>query len=195
MRGRPAIFLDRDGTVIQEVDFLLKEEDVALLPGAAEAIRLCRTRGYLVIVVTNQSAVARGLITESDLAKINKRMEELLAAEGATVDALYYCPHHPDEGLGPYRRDCECRKPRPGMLLQAAAEHEIDLHSSVMVGDSLRDVEAGHRAGCEAALVLTGYGEEQQGTAFAQDDLIRRPDYIASDILQAVIWRAERSSA
>jgi len=154
----PAVFLDRDGTVIEHVHHLHRVEDVHLIPNAAEAIALLRARGYLCVIVTNQSVVGRGLTTESELGLIHQRMHDQLAAEGTSVDGLYYCTLVPGTGDQTVVEDQD-RKPGPGMLLRAARELGIDLGRSWMVGDSLSDIEAGKNAGCrESILVLTGFG-------------------------------------
>ncbi len=157
---REAVFLDRDGTLIAEVNYLSHPEQVRLLPGAANAVRALNTAGMLVIVVTNQAGVARGYFPESRIAEVHARLAELLAEHGACIDAFYYCPHHATEGVGEYRVECECRKPKPGMLLTAAREWNIDLARSWMVGDKPSDAEAGIAAGCRAILVQTGHGTE-----------------------------------
>ncbi|MBM4086895.1 MAG: HAD family hydrolase [Planctomycetes bacterium] len=148
-----AAFLDRDGTVLEHVPYLNQPSQVRLTAGAAEAIRLFRQRGYLTIVITNQSAVARGMLDEATLAEIHRVMQAALRAESAEVDAIYYCPHHPEGPVAAYRKVCACRKPEPGLLLQAAAEHGIDLAASVMIGDSIADMQAGKRAGCTTILL------------------------------------------
>jgi D-glycero-D-manno-heptose 1,7-bisphosphate phosphatase len=160
---RPAVFLDRDGTINEDVDYLRHPDQMRLIPGAAAAIARLNKRGLAVIVVTNQSAVARGLLTEDGLAAVHAHLTGLLAAEGAHVDGIYYCPHHPEAPDADYRRDCDCRKPAAGMLLQAAREHGLDLAASVMIGDSLRDLEAGKSAGCKSLiLVRTGHGTAEE---------------------------------
>jgi len=139
---RPAVFLDRDGTINAEVDYLSAPDQLELLPGAARAIARLNEAGFLVLVLTNQSGVARGLLGEDDLERIHARLAELLSAEGAHVDGIYACPHHPDHGEPPYRRACDCRKPDLGLARQALAEHAVDLTRSWVVGDSPRDLEA-----------------------------------------------------
>jgi D-glycero-D-manno-heptose 1,7-bisphosphate phosphatase len=153
-----AVFLDRDGTINVEKEYLHREEEFAFIPGAPEAIRLLREAGFLLVVVTNQSGISRGYYDEAALERLHAFMDEELARLGTKVDAYYFCPHHPQHGIGPYRSDCACRKPLPGMLLAAAADLSIDLAVSFMVGDKLADVEAGLAAGCRPLLVLTGYG-------------------------------------
>jgi len=147
MPMKKAIFLDRDGTIIADRGFVHKKEDVELLPGAARAIRMANQAGFLVVVVTNQSGVARGYFTEEDVQALNQYLAEILAQEGAHIDAFYYCPHHPEAPVKTYRKVCSCRKPQPGLILKAARELNIDLTQSWMMGDSPRDVEAGKRAG------------------------------------------------
>lgn len=154
---KKAVFLDRDGTINVEKEYLYKPEEFEFTPGAVEAIRLLNLAGYLVIVVTNQSGVARGYYTEADVVRLHQYIDGLLQAAGARVDAWYYCPHH-TAGMLPYDQACDCRKPLPGMLQQAAAEHAIDLSCSWMVGDKVADIAAGRSAGCRTVLVLTGYG-------------------------------------
>ncbi|WP_305043773.1 D-glycero-beta-D-manno-heptose 1,7-bisphosphate 7-phosphatase [Geoalkalibacter sp.] len=180
---RRAVFLDRDGTINVEKDYLFRPADFEFIPGAPEAIARLNRDGYLVVVVTNQSGVARGFFGIEEVRLLHEHLQRRLAAQGAAVDAFYLCPHHPEQGLGPYKIDCDCRKGQPGMLLQAAAEHGIDLTRSFMVGDKLADVQAGRRAGCRSLLVLTGYGREdakklQPGEAVVVADLSAAVDYI-----------------
>ena len=156
----PAVFLDRDGTLIREEHYLSRPEQVSLLPGAAAAVRTLNEAGMPVVVVTNQAGVARGIFPESRIAEVHARLADLLAVEGARVDAFYHCPHHPSANIDAYRCDCECRKPRPGLLRTAARELGLDLSRSWMVGDKRSDLEAGAAAGCRTVLVRTGYGAE-----------------------------------
>lgn len=153
----PAVFLDRDGTIIEDRGYLADPADVQLLPGAVDALRRLSARGFRLVVVSNQSGVARGLFDENRLADVHARLESLLAAEGVRLDAAYYCPYldGPEAVVERYRRDSELRKPRPGMLLQAARELGLDLSQSWMVGNSPSDVEAGRRAGCRTILLHT----------------------------------------
>jgi D-glycero-D-manno-heptose 1,7-bisphosphate phosphatase len=157
--ARRAVFLDRDGTINVEKDYLHKIEDFAFIPGAPEAIKRLKDAGLLVIVVSNQSGIGRGYFDEQAVETLHEHIQAELAAYGTSVDAFYFCPHHPDEGVGEYKISCDCRKGSPGMLLQAAKEHDIDLSKSFMIGDKPADIEAGERAGCQSILVLTGYGE------------------------------------
>ena len=157
--GRSGVFLDRDGTIIEEKHYLSRTEDVALLPTAAETIARLNSQGIAVAVVTNQAGIARGYFPESRIAEVHARLDELLADCGAKIDRYEYCPHHATEGQGIYRIDCGCRKPKPGMLTRSAAALGVDLSRSLMVGDRLGDLQAGASAGCQSALVRTGYGE------------------------------------
>ena len=158
---RPAVFLDRDGTIIEDAHHLSHVDQVRLIPGAGEAVRRLNEHGLPVVVVTNQSGVARGFFPESLVADVYARLRELLAEQGAHVDGHYHCPHHPTEGSGRYTRDCECRKPKPGMLLAAARELSLDLSRSWMVGDRLTDPQAGAAAGA-------GQSWSGRGTAVAK---------------------------
>ena len=157
---RRAVFLDRDGTINEEKDYLWRVEDFAFIPGAPEAIRRLREAGYLAIVVTNQSGVARGYFGMTEVEALHRHLQQELARFGTEVDGFYVCPHHPSAGQGKFRRECDCRKGRPGLLLQAAAERGIDLSRSFMIGDTRADVEAGRRSGRTPPLVLTGCGGE-----------------------------------
>lgn len=164
-KKQKAIFLDRDGTINRYVGFLRDIDDMELLPYVGEAIRKMNELGYLVIVVSNQPVIARGEVTEEGLLEIHNKMETLLGNEGAYVDAIYYCPHHPDKGYQNERTEfkikCNCRKPKPGMLLKAAADFNIDLTKSWMVGDNKVDIFAGKRAGCRT--VYLNSDEENYG--------------------------------
>ena len=154
----PGVFLDRDGTVIEEKHYLCQPDDVELLPTAGETIARLNQLGIPVAIVTNQAGIARGYFPESRIPEVHARLDELLAGHRAVINRYEYCPHHPIEGIGSYKIDCDCRKPKPGMLTRAAAELNIDLTRSLMIGDRLGDIEAGAAAGCQSALVRTGYG-------------------------------------
>lgn len=163
-----AIFLDRDGTINKHVGFLRSIDEFELIPGVAEAIRKINNSGYLAIVVTNQPVIARGEVTVSELQLTHNKMETLLGAEGAYLDAVYYCPHHPHKGyegeIPELKIDCECRKPKPGMLLKAADDFNIDLSNSWMIGDGENDIKAGKAAGCKTALIGgCEYGQDMIG--------------------------------
>lgn len=172
-----AVFLDRDGTINRYVGFLRDIEQFELLPGVAEAVKRINASGYLCIVVTNQPVIARGEVTAAQLQEIHNKMETLLGAEGAYLDAIYYCPHHPHKGyegeIEALKIDCACRKPKPGMLVKAATEFNIDLSDSWMIGDGENDIKAGKAAGCRT--VLIGDGEfEQTFTAETLLDAVNR---------------------
>jgi D-glycero-D-manno-heptose 1,7-bisphosphate phosphatase len=181
-----AVFLDRDGTIIEEVGYLNSPEQVLLLPRAAQAIRRLNERGVPVVVVTNQSGVARGLFTEESVLAVHAAVRTLLSAQGAWIDAFYFCPHHPDGTIPGYSRHCACRKPLPGMLESAANDFGLSLASSVVIGDKQLDVDTARSAGARGVLVLTGHGKlelarlESAGSA--------RPDHVADDLLGAVEW-------
>lgn len=158
---RRAVFFDRDGTIIEERRYLKEVSQVLLLPGAAEAIQSLSMKGYVVIMVSNQSGIARGMFSESRVQKVNQRVQELLRQKGACFDAMYYCPHHPNGSVPGYAFECGCRKPAPGMGRRAAAEYGIDLTSSYMVGDKTEDIMFGQNCGMKNAyLVSTGYGRQ-----------------------------------
>lgn len=186
--AKPAVFLDRDGTLVEEVDYLVSPERLQLIPGAVAALRRLNEAGIPVVLVTNQSMVARGMASEGQLAAIHERLSSLLQDEGAHLDGIYSCPHHPDIGEPPYRGVCACRKPAPGLLLQAARDLNLDLATSVMIGDSLRDLEAGEAAGCrQLILVRTGHGRAEEAktkalrlgkAAIALDDLAAAVDHL-----------------
>ncbi|HZN03773.1 MAG TPA: HAD family hydrolase [Candidatus Polarisedimenticolia bacterium] len=179
-----AIFMDRDGTVCEEMGYVNHLSRSRLLPRSLEAIRLANESGYLVVVATNQSGVARGLFAEELVRAVHRQLADRAAASGARIDALYFCPHHPREGAPPWRLDCDCRKPKPGMLTRAAREHHIDLGRSWMVGDGFPDIEAGTAAGTRVVQVLTGYGRGL--VEHHQDEFRSRPEHTAEDLLDAV---------
>ena len=155
--SKPAVFIDRDGTINVEKNYLHRYEDWEWTPGAIDAIKALNDAGYLVIVVTNQAGIARGMYGDDDVELLHKQVDQELASHGAHVDGYYYCPHHPDHGE---IRECECRKPEPGMLFEAQRDHDIDMSLSYMIGDKLSDVEAGMAAQVKSILVTTGYGAE-----------------------------------
>ncbi len=171
---RRAVFLDRDGTINREVGYVSDPDVLELLPGVAEAIKRLNQSGWLVIAVTNQSGIGRGYLSHEMVEGVHQRLEAMLAGEGAFLDSIRYCPHHPDAG-------CDCRKPAVGLICQAAADSHIDLSNSYVVGDKESDIELGHRAGTRTILVLTGYGKETQRR-------IDQVDFVASDLESAVHW-------
>ena len=180
---RRAVFIDRDGTINKDIGYVSNPDDLVLYPWAAEAVRRINHSGLLAIVITNQSGIARGMYTEKTLDTIHARMTGELEREGASIDAVYYCPHHPEIGDVRYRIVCECRKPRIGMLSRAAREHNIDLSRSFVVGDKASDMKLAENAGLRSALVLTGYGRE---TAAHPNRWPCAPDITAENLLEAV---------
>lgn len=179
---RRAVFLDRDGTINEERDYLWRIEDLSYIEGTAEAISLLKGAGFLVVVVTNQSGIGRGYYSEADLGRLHRQIEDDLRRMGAEVDAWYFCPHHPLHGMGSYGIACDCRKPLPGMLQRASSDLGIDLAASWMIGDKVADVEAGLSAGCRSILVRTGYGAAEAADVPAGvpvvDDLLSAARYL-----------------
>ncbi|VVB95767.1 Glyceraldehyde 3-phosphate phosphatase [uncultured archaeon] len=176
-----AVFLDRDGVLTQEPPhYAHRVDELEFIPGSPEAIRMLNKNGYVVIVVSNQSGIARGYYPEEDTDIFNQAMEKKLAEIGAHIDTIYYCPHHPEAIIEKYRVDCDCRKPRPGMLKRAEKELNIDLKKSFMIGDRWSDIEAGKRAECKTVMVRTGYNLEK-----LKDNEITC-DYVANDLFDAV---------
>jgi len=186
MEKRRAIFMDRDGTVSHEVGYINHVTRMRPYPFTADAIRRINQSDWLAVLITNQAGVARGYFTEDLVHQVHARLQALLQLDGARLDAIYYCPHHPAAGVPPYRQGCNCRKPRPGMLLKAAEEHNIDLSASVMVGDKISDVEMAHAMGMKGVLVLTGYGRGEWEHQSQSWNI--RPDFIAENLLEAVKW-------
>lgn len=188
--GRPAVFFDRDGTLNEEVEFLSVPEQLRLIPGAGDAVRIANERGFVTCVISNQSGVARGLFSESALVPIHAKLITELGSRGAHLDRIYYCPHHPTEGIPPYNIDCSCRKPRPGMLRQAEHELGVDLPRSFVIGDRLADILAGRSVGARSVLVLTGYGESARRESREQGVI---PDFIADSVSEAVDFILQES--
>ncbi|MFQ5847488.1 MAG: D-glycero-alpha-D-manno-heptose-1,7-bisphosphate 7-phosphatase [Candidatus Methylomirabilales bacterium] len=185
MTYAPGVFLDRDGTINEDPGYLTDPSEVRLLPGVGGALRLLQEAGFRLVVVSNQSGVARGLLTETMLRRIHVRLETLLGAEGVRLAGTYYCPHHP-EGAPPYRQACSCRKPQGGLVEQAAREHHIDLGRSYVVGDQFGDIELARQMGMPGILVLTGPGGLDRASKRVT------PDYIAADLTAAARWILER---
>ena len=175
-----AVFMDRDGTINEEVGYLSRMEQLIVYPEAMEAIRLINENGLPAVVITNQSGIARGYFDEPFVEALHSRINEILGKAHAHIDRFYFCPHHPSNGLDPYVKICQCRKPEPALLVQAAEELYIDLSRSYMIGDTLRDIEAASNAGAKGILVRTGHGTEVERAAGAA--------YIADHILDAVEW-------
>jgi D-glycero-D-manno-heptose 1,7-bisphosphate phosphatase len=179
-----AVFLDRDGTINKEVGYLSSPEQVRLISGSVEAIKLLAENNFKIIIVTNQAGVAKGYIKEEVVEAIHNRLRELLEVSGAKIDAIYFCPHHPDGVIERFKRECPNRKPNPGMLLKAAQEHNISLKDSYLVGDMARDIISGVRAGVKTVMVLTGNGRQE----LEKLPTGIKPDYIARDLLEAAKW-------
>ena len=177
-----AVFLDRDGTIIEDVGYLNSPDQIQFIPGSIEAIKKLNLAGFKVIVVTNQAGVARGLIAEDMLQTIDKTLAKQILSGGAHLDGIYYCPHHPDHGLYPYKQNCNCRKPNPGMLKRAEKDHNIDLTQSIIVGDKATDVLAGKNLGLKSILVTTGKGAKEQA------NLNGHADHVADNLSAAVNW-------
>ena len=178
-----AVFLDRDGTLLEEGNFVDRLDRLAFFPYSIDAVRTLNRVGFAVVVVTNQSGVARGLYTEDFVRESHKHIDMQLAAAGARVDGYYYCPHHPEGSVAALRCECECRKPKPGQFLRAASELNLDLPRSFAVGDRWKDIEAGEAVGARGILVRTGYGrgaeaERPAGTAIVVDNLIAAVSWI-----------------
>ncbi|MFH1625793.1 MAG: HAD family hydrolase [Pseudomonadota bacterium] len=181
-----AVFMDRDGTVSEEVGYLSDPDGVNILPGAVDAIRLINKHRIKAVVVTNQSGVARGYFSEETVERIHRRLKELLKEQGAYLDGIYYCPHHGEYGPPEYRKKCNCRKPSPGMLEQASRELRIDLFRSYVVGDKISDIEVAYSVGSKAILLLTGYGKDEVQSLKKGSQM--QPHHIARDLFDAVNW-------
>ena len=189
-----AVFLDRDGTINEPVGLIARPDQLRLIPGAAAALKLLKDAGALLLLVTNQPVVAREIIDEAGLQLIHDRLQELLAEQGVALDGIFYCPHHPEthhpEASNPrYRRDCECRKPKPGMILAAAEKFNVDIGSSYLVGDSTRDIAAALAAGCIPLLVKTGSGGADGTCPDAE------PEAVLDDLAGAARWILEHRMA
>ena len=183
---KKAVFLDRDGTINEEMGYINHIERFKIFEFVPEAIKILNDAGYLVIVVTNQSGVARGYFPEDLVKKVHGDMLESLKAKKARIDKIYYCPHHPSEGVGAYKKDCKCRKPGTGMITMAQEKFNIDLSKSYMVGDRYKDILFAEKAGLSPIMVKTGYGigefEHQQASWKIQ------PHFIAQNLLDAAIF-------
>jgi D-glycero-D-manno-heptose 1,7-bisphosphate phosphatase len=179
--GNAAAFIDRDGVINAELDYVHRIEDFHILPGVTEGLRLLRQHGFEPVVVTNQAGIGRGMYSEAEYRVLTTFMKAQLAEADAPLSAVYHCPHHPSAGVGAYRVDCDCRKPRPGMLLQAARELSLDLSRSVIVGDKQSDLEAGRAAGLSTCvLVESGHAPSAKARAMA--------DHVCADLLAAARW-------
>jgi histidinol-phosphate phosphatase family protein len=188
MKKNAAVFLDRDGTIIEEVGYLDSLEKLILFPHTAEAIRTINESGMRAVVITNQSGVTRGYFKEDFVRTVHRHIEKTLREKGAVIDGFYYCPHKPMEGDGESSASCTCRKPEPGMLIRAAEEMDIDLTRSYVVGDTEKDIILADKVGAKGILVRTGYGSETEKEIIGRKI---KPAYIADDILVAVRWIIE----
>jgi D-glycero-D-manno-heptose 1,7-bisphosphate phosphatase len=181
-----AVFLDRDGTVNEEVGYLKDLGQLRLIPGAGSAIRILHEAGLKVVLITNQSGVARGYFPESFVHDTHVLLEQMLQQEGARLDGIYYCPHHPTAGSSRYTMACDCRKPGTGLIDLAARELDIDIQRSYVVGDKWSDIELGQRAGAHSILVRTGFAADDAGNARPLH--VGDPDFIAHTIAEAAEW-------
>ena len=186
---KPAVFLDRDGVLIEDTDLLTSSEGIRILDGVPGALERLRASGFQLIVVSNQAVVARGFATEPEVELINQRIGEMIVkAGGPRIDAFYFCPHHPKATLPAYRKVCDCRKPEPGMLLRAAREHEIDLKRSFMAGDRITDIIAGAKAGARTVLIQTGQHTASPIETAEPLDRSIKPDHVCSSLAEASAW-------
>lgn len=182
-RGPVGVFLDRDGTISEEVGYINHPSRLQVYPWAPEAVKLLNQQGFKVIVVTNQAGVARGYFKEDLVNLVHTRLRSEMEKAGAHLDAIYYCPHHPSAGEPPYRQDCGCRKPRPGMLQRAVDEFGIDLTRSFVVGDRYGDVELAYNGGAHSIFVLSGYGLGEY--EYQRHNWKSQPEWVAKDLLEA----------
>ena len=187
----PAVFIDRDGTMVHDVGYLSRREDLRWYPWTLDAIRLLNRAGYLVCVTTNQGGVGLGFCTEDFVRSTHREMGDIVAASGGRVDGWYYCPHHPRALIDALRVDCDCRKPKPGMIARARRELAIDITRSYVIGDKVADVGLGQQAGASSVLVRTGYGEAELNRAGG-----RMPGavHVAENLFSAVSWILERAA-
>jgi D-glycero-D-manno-heptose 1,7-bisphosphate phosphatase len=183
--------MDRDGTLTEEVGYVNHPRRLRLLPRSAEAVRRINAAGLAAVVVTNQAGIARGYFSPEVLDAVHAELREQLKRAGAYLDAIYVCPHHPTEGDPPFRAVCDCRKPRPGLFLRAAADLRLDLRTSTVVGDKATDLAAAPLLGARSVLVLTGYGLGEW--EYRRDRFPVQPDYVAEDLLAAVEWILARA--
>jgi D-glycero-D-manno-heptose 1,7-bisphosphate phosphatase len=181
---KSAVFIDRDGTLSEEVGYVNHPSRFRLFPYSAEAIKKLNNINLLAILVTNQAGVARGYFSEQMITMVHQRLTSELEIQGAHLDAIYYCAHHPSVGEPPYRLDCDCRKPRPGLINRASADFDIDLDSSWMVGDRYSDIELARNAGLRSAFVLSGYGRGEW--EYQRQSWRLQPDLVSENLLDAV---------
>jgi len=182
-----AVFLDKDGTLVEDIPYNVDPDWIQLSAGALEALYLLRDLGYLLIVVTNQSGVARGLFKEQELRQVEKRLQGMISSAGISLTGFYYCPQHPDGKIRKYAVECFCRKPQPGLLYRAGLEHNLDLSASWLVGDILNDIEAGNRAGCRTVLIDNNHETEWRLTS------LRQPTFTVKNLKEAAYIIANES--
>jgi len=187
-----AAFLDRDGTIIEENGYISKIKQVDFIPGSIEAIKRLKSLGYKIIVITNQSGVAQRFFTEKDLKKVHNYLQKQLRKDKAGWDGIYYCPHHPRVGLKRYLKDCNCRKPKTGLVKLAAREHKLKLKGSVVIGDRLSDVGLGKNAKMESILLLTGHGKKESKKVGTYPKT--KPNFIAKNLLEAAEYLQNQGS-
>jgi D-glycero-D-manno-heptose 1,7-bisphosphate phosphatase len=186
---QPAVFIDRDGTVNEQLGYINHESRFVIFPCVAEAVKLLNDNGFLAILVTNQSGIGRGYYPEDLVLELHDRLRDHLAEIGARLDGIYYCPHHPHAELEAFREECRCRKPRTGLIDQALKDFDIDMPRSYVVGDRFVDIDFAGRAGLKGVLVKTGYG---RGEIEYKSEDNPRPEYMAEDLLEAVKWILEQ---
>jgi D-glycero-D-manno-heptose 1,7-bisphosphate phosphatase len=190
---RPALFMDRDGTLSEEVGYVNHPSRFRVFPYSAEAIKLLNDNGWLAILVTNQAGVARGYFAEEVIVKVHEQLTRALENAAAKLDAIYYCAHHPSVGEPPYRLDCDCRKPKTGLIDRAARDFEIDLERSWMVGDRYGDIELAQNAGLHSAFVLSGYGRGEW--EYQRDSWKLEPEVVGETLLDVARIVIERDRA
>ena len=183
---KPAVFIDRDGTINEQMGYINHISRFSLLPRSAEAIRLLNSKGYLTIVVSNQSGVARGYFPIELVNQVNEHMRNLLKAENANIDGIFFCPHHPHGSVPEYSFSCDCRKPKTGLIEKACKSFDIDLKRSFVIGDTYTDIEMSHRANVNGILVKTGYGLGEIEHILPNKDI--KPTHISMDLFEAVQW-------
>lgn len=186
---KPAVFLDRDGVLIEDVHLLTRPDQVVVPAGVPGALQALAAAGFKLVLVSNQPVVARGLVSEPEVCAVHRHLEALLQSAGApALDGIYFCPHHPNATLPAYRVACDCRKPRPGLFLRAATELSLNLRASFAVGDRITDIIAGARAGCRTVLVQTGMHGAKPIEASEPLDPTIQPDYTGADLAAAAEW-------
>jgi D-glycero-D-manno-heptose 1,7-bisphosphate phosphatase len=188
-----AVFLDRDGTINVDVDYLSSPGDLAFIPRSIDAIRALNESGIRVFVITNQSGIARGYLAESDMHAVHEAMRSRLKEHGAWIDDFFFCPHHPTAAIETYRKNCTCRKPAPGMLLEAAVKHGINLQASFVIGDKAIDVQTGRAVGATCIQVATGYGSVEKDAGAQWRDYFTNDLYEAVHIVQSIILQRDQS--